>query len=173
MGLGWTWTPRYIKDGDFQWCGAFLAHAYSFAKLRADVRKTFCSSTYRLDCLGRGLAHEDRESPKAKRFYRRFDEHTSPADLDLDGADVLPGDVLLVGGGGRAYGDHVTLVERYDAVNGIFHTIEGNAVGAGPRGNRREGVIRTTRPLGLDPDQPRTMYHARRLIRFAPEDFAS
>lgn len=170
-GLGWTWTPKYLKDGDFQWCGAFLAHAYSFAKLRADVRKTFCSSTYRLDCLGRGLAHEGREPPKAKRLYRRFDERAGPG--DLDGIEVLPGDVLLVGGGGRAYGDHVTLVERYDEVTGVFHTIEGNAVGAGPRGNKREGVIRTTRPLGLDPGQPRSMYHARRLLRFAPEDFES
>lgn len=183
LGLGWTWE-RYVKDGDFEWCGAFLAWAYSFAgglpflngyRLRADVRETFCASTIRLDTLGRNepwIGATRKYPPSAQRHYVQFDEHSTPA----ANLDVRPGDVLLVGAvpgahpRARAYGQHVTVVESY--AGGVFTTIEGNARGPGPRGDVRQGVIRTTRPIGLAPGQPRTHFHARRLIRFAPEDFA-
>ena len=171
VGLGWTWQAPYLKDGDYQWCGAFVSWCYMHAGLSKNVRLFFLSSTYRLDCLGRGQAFQGHEPPKAgdgnSRLYVKMDENSGPHGKEDD--DVRPGDVLLVGGTKRAYGDHITLVESYS--NGVFTTLEGNATGMGPAATKREGVIRTTRPLGLqDGDHP-SKYHARRLIRFSEADF--
>ena len=72
-----------------------------------------------------------------------------------------------MGDGSPVYGDHITLVERYDPETRLFHTIEGNSRGKGPKGDSRQGVIRSARPLGARKGHT---YIARRLIRPASTD---
>jgi hypothetical protein len=152
-----------------------VAAAWARAGLGLAWRKTYFASTFRLDVWARYLPFDERTAnpapPDAPRRYRRLDEHSQAADVTFGSHpgeaadDPRPGDILLVGGVNTGYGKHVTLVESYDPVNGLFTTVEGNATGPGPRGGRQHGVIRTTRPVGLRRQDALTTYHARRLIR--------
>lgn len=123
-GLGWTWEPAYVRNGQFEWCGAFAAWCYAEAGLASAVRRLRFASVYRLG------ATEERFGPAL------------PA-VQLDA--LRPGDVLAITRANQARGHHICVVERVDGA--LVHTIEGNA--NGQLGDRRtgEGVIRRTRPL--------------------------
>jgi len=168
-GLGWD-APAYQQDGDFAWCGAFVARAWRVAGLRMDLRRTCFATPDRLDAYGRHLDWKDRTpDPKvsiAPRRWLQLDQHASPRDAMFSTEDPpREGDVLLVGGTKSAHGSHVCLVESYDLSAGTFTTLEGHATGTAPTGRRIDGVVRTRRPVGLSADAPPTTYHARRLIR--------
>lgn len=177
QGLGWFWEEPY--RGNYEWCGAFVGFAWRAAGLKLELRKTYFSSTYRLDRYARyAPAFETTPNPRpAEGPFRELvelDEHSGPLDAWFgEGAPPRPGDILLVGGKNTAYGKHVTLVESYDPMTGLFTTLEGNATGPGPSGGARHGVIRTVRPVGLSHGAPPSRYHARRLIRVAPCDLAA
>ena len=160
---GWTWLD-YRGDGDVEWCGLFAAACWRAAGIDPRWLATYFASTYRLDLWAR---------------YRSFNAKTPndrPAHgpwrhvANLDRASkVLPwepraGDVLMIGDGSPEFGDHICLVESYDASRRVFATIEGNGIGIGPDGHRRQGIVRGARHLGG------TGYCARRLIRPAPRD---
>lgn len=160
---GWTWID-YRGDGDLEWCGLFVATCWRAAGLDPKWLAAYFSSTYRLDLWAR---------------YRDFDEKrpnpkpvTGPwrllAELDRD-STTLPfapraGDILMIGDGQPRSSDHICLVESFDPERRVFQTIEGNGIGLGPDGKRRQGVVRATRYLGGGG------YCARRLIRPAPSD---
>ena len=164
---GWDWELPYAGDGDLEWCGIFAGHCWRAAIPQSTLR-AWWPSTYRLDRWA---------------SYTRMDQHVNkvPADhmaplreygrLDEDSKHlpwpVRPGDILMVGDGKPGYGDHITLVERYDADERMFYTVEGNGVGVGPTGERRQGVVRAKRPLGARKGHS---YIARRLIRPAVTD---
>jgi hypothetical protein len=60
--------------------------------------------------------------------------------------DIRPGDIVVVGREGRAsWGEHVVIAAGAVTPGGTFDTIEGNASGAGPRGDSYEGVVRRYR----------------------------
>ena len=169
-GAGWGWLDRYKGDGavgNTQWCGMFAAKCWS-AWTPLDLRKTWFPSTYRLDLWARyeDLSDLKHKNPRPKsgpfRLYARFDEHAVSTPFEPQA-----GDILLVGDGRPGYGDHVCLVERYDAKKRMFYTVEGNGVGRGPKGNRRQGIVRAERPLGAKTGHG---YIARRLIRLSPTD---
>ncbi len=178
-GLHWTWEPQYVQNGDFEWCGSYIAAAWSKVRLSLRWRQAFFASTYRLDRWGQYLgleSHDNPVHPDLPRRYLRLDEASSPARVHFgddpgdEYSDPQPGDILLVGGEQTGYGKHIALVERWNPDSGRFTTLEGNATGQGPRGERIHGVIRTTRRVGLDRADPPTMYHARRLIRPSVHD---
>jgi hypothetical protein len=180
-GLHWTWERPYEQNGDFEWCGSYVATAWSRVRMAMEWRRTFFASTYRLDRWAQYLPLQDHDNPRhddQPRRYLRLDENSSPTmarfgDDDSDEfADPQPGDLLLVGGERTGYGKHIAMVERWDADAGRFITLEGNATGAGVRGQRIHGVIRTTRRVGLDRGDPPTVYHARRLIRPSVHDLS-
>jgi hypothetical protein len=173
--LGGVSAPRtfvYQKDGDYEWCGAFHAHCWE-PFIQPDLRQLYWPSTYRLDCYGRyvaGFSSANAKATAAKyprpsadgRKYLKLTATSKPADVEAFGP--RPGDILLVGfSTGTAYGSHVTLVERWDPDASVFHTIEGNATGIGPKGTRIQGVIKHQRPLGTT--NPARTYHALRLVR--------
>jgi hypothetical protein len=143
----------------------FAAFAWS-AAIALVTRRTYFPSTYRLDAWAQyqtiGNVINSKPASGPYRVYVQLGEASTTIPIAPQ-----PGDILLVGDGRPAYGDHVTLVERYDATTRLFATIEGNGVGVGPRGNRRQGVVRATRPLGARAGHS---YIARRLIRPAPSD---
>jgi hypothetical protein len=176
-GLDWSWSTPYVHDGDYQWCGAFASFAWRAAGVARSWRYTFFSSTFRLDAWARyqPFQHEANARP-ATGPYRRLcelDERSRPEDAAFGPGDgPRAGDILLVGGEHPAYGQHVTIVESYDATAGVFTTIEGNGTGAWPSGRRVQGVVRASRPVGVGPGEPPTRYHAHRLIRPALADLA-
>lgn len=121
-GLGWTWIDDY-QNRAFEWCGAFAAWAWREA-LSAEVRKKHIASTYRL---------------------REWARNTSREVGGLSAA--RPGDIAVVGER-KAWGDHITLIERVEEDGSGAWTIEGNATGEGPTpGAKMEGVIRRFRPV--------------------------
>lgn len=119
----WTWLPA---DETPDWCGHFAAAC--LAHLPQRTRARVLASTYRLRAYGPDAGVVEVDTPR-------------------------PGDIAVVGyTGGKAWGDHICLVERVD--DGLLWTIEGNARGlvlGGRRGvaeDTRHGVIRRTRPMG-------------------------
>lgn len=163
-GLGWTWEPAYAGDGAFEWCGAFAASCWP--GIKATIRRTFFASTYRLDRYARYQAvGEDANLKPAAGPYRlivNLDEKSTPASLTFT---PRPGDILLIGRK-AGYGEHICLVESFDAQAKVFLTYEGNGTGTGPNGERQQGVIRGRRALGGAAGS----WMARRLLRPAPSD---
>lgn len=160
---GWTWQVPYKGDGQVEWCGLFVAACWRAAGIDPKWLATFFASTYRLESWARYRAFNDKPNRKPAtgpwRLMAEMTQHSS----------ALPfapreGDILMIGDGSPAAGDHICLVTGYDAVNRIFLTVEGNGSGLGPDGKRRQGIVTARRHLGGEG------YCARRLIRPAPSD---
>lgn len=157
-GLGWRQGP-YRGDGDFAWCGAFVAWCWKAAGLRSALREHFFASTRRLDKYALGeQPGGGRPGPRLARRRLVLAEDGAAEDADRFGPQ--PGDVLLIGS--HDPGAHIGLLERYEA--GIFFTIEGNGFGRGPLGKKREGVVKRER--ASDDGAPRVL----RIIRPSVED---
>lgn len=165
--LDWTWENEYEGDGDFQWCGAFAAYCWGPA-IKQALRQLYFSSTLRLDRYASYRSYNGEPNTGLGRLYVCLDEHSTPSDVP----EVRPGDILVIGpsrdprlgANWHSYGNHICLVESYDAVSGTFHTIEGNGNGLGPHGEKQQGVVKGLRHVG-GPG-----WVARRLIRPAEED---
>jgi hypothetical protein len=159
---GWTWIC-YRGDGDVEWCGLFAAACWRAAGLDARWFAAFWASTYRLDLWARYRPFNQKPNPKPALGPFRLFAMLSPESVSLPFAPRA-GDILMIGDGSPAFGEHICLVESYDEERHLFHTIEGNGHGLGPDGKRRQGVVRAVRHLGG------SGYCARRLIRPAPSD---
>jgi hypothetical protein len=173
-GLGWTWEGRYAGDGDFEWCGAFASRCWGVAGLPLAARRTWWASCYRLQRWASYRAIDAKTpnpAPPAGAPRRLCVELTEASHQLPAGVEARPGDVLIVGGAGSGPGRHITVVESFDGE--VFRTIEGNGVGLGPDGKRRQGIVRARRPLGLRAGQGPQTYHARWLIRPAATDLGS
>jgi hypothetical protein len=154
-GLGWTWEPPYKGDGDFEWCGAFVA--YCWLSIKPVLRKTYFASTYRLDRYARYASVNGKPNRGSGRLLAELDERSTELPWE-----PRAGDILTIGPVGSGYGKHICLVESY--ADGVFKTIEGNGTGLAPSGQRWQGVVRGERKLGG------SGWHARRLIRPSAED---
>lgn len=174
-GGGWRWVKEYTGDGspnNEQWCGFTQAWAWA-PWIAEDVRKTWWASTYRLDAwaryapldMGGKITPNPKPASGPYRLYAKLDEHSTSLPFTPQA-----GDILLVGDGKPAYGDHVCGVRGYDEKRRMFLTIEGNGMGAGPDGKRQHGLVIAERPLG---QREGHAYIARRLIRPAPHDIVS
>lgn len=163
---GWHWQVPYKGDGQVEWCGLFAAACWRAAGLDTKWLATYFASTYRLDVWAR---YRDFNPDKPNRKPAEG-PHRLMAELD-ERSTSLPfepqaGDILMIGDGQPAMGDHICLVVSYDSARKVFATIEGNGMGLGPDGKRRQGIVRGLRLLGGQG------YCARRLIRPAPGDLA-
>jgi len=139
-GIGWSWEPDYTKNGQFSWCGAFVAFAYG-GSVRLDIRKKIFPSCYRLwSNWGKSSRCRDGEAPQ-------------------------PGDIITVFTSDEqtpVQGNHIVLCVGAPDDMGLFDTIEGNAHGQGPEG-RIEGVIKRQRSID-------TVAHIYRLLSEDFED---
>lgn len=164
MAAGWEWQVPYRGDGQVQWCGLFAAACWRAAGLDPKWLATYWASTYRLDTWAnyKDFNPEKPNKKPAQGPYRLV------ANLDAISTTVpfepQAGDILMIGDGTPRMGDHICLVVSYDPTRKVFATIEGNGVGLGPDGKRRQGIVRGLRHLGGQG------YCARRLIRPAPSD---
>lgn len=152
-GLGWTRCSPLVKeyrwDGDFEWCGAFAAMAWGRI-LRADIRKRYFASTYRLHKYAqhrRAFLEKmpPLPEPQARRKYLRLDG-TNPAQVTAFAPRA--GDIIVVNGKPFTDGEHIAVVRFWDPGARAFETVEGNATGNGPLGGAmHQGVVTQTREL--------------------------
>jgi hypothetical protein len=162
---GWTWQVPYKGDGQVEWCGIFAGACWRAAGLDPKWLATYFASTYRLDLWGGYRSFDERHpnpAPAAgaqRRLMARLDQSSTTLPFT-----PREGDILMIGDGAPAAGDHICLVTGYDAERRVFLTVEGNGVGLGPDGKRRQGIVTGQRKLGGEG------YCARRLIRPAPSD---
>lgn len=156
-GLGWVRDP-YKGDGDFAWCGAFVAWCWRAAGLRSTLREHFFASTRRLEKYARGEQLDGGRARPLSRLRFVVAEDTTAEDVQRFGPQ--PGDLLLIGS--HEPGAHIALLEHYE--QGVCSTIEGNGFGRSPGGVQREGVVKRERPLHAA--GPRV----RRIIRPSVED---
>lgn len=142
---GWGFATPYLGNGPPQWCGLFAGACWRKAGLNPSWLATYWASTYRLGLFA---------------TYQKFDQkHPNPPPKDTTDRRLfgqlardrllLPftpraGDVVIVGDGEPSFGDHITLCVSYDAAKRTFDTISGNGGGAGPKGDKREGISRRT-----------------------------
>lgn len=166
QGLGWTWLPPYEGDGSFEWCLAFVMKCWEHIK--PDLRKLYGASTYRVDRFAsyQTAFGEKNETPRGAgphRLYAKCDETTKVEDLKW-----IPraGDIVLIGT--KGYGTHGALVRSFDPATGEFVTVEGNATGWGPNGERQQGVVLQKRKLGSYVGEG--VPHVRRIARPGIED---
>ena len=110
-------------DGNFKWCGAFVAWCWGTAGLSKGIRFKHLASTYRL-----------------KKWASQEPDIRVPVD------QIRPGDICSIGAPDQKnYGTHMVLVVGLG--DGVIYTIEGNAIGEGPGGDRYEGVVRQVRHI--------------------------
>lgn len=79
-----------------------------------------------------------------------------------------PGDVVLLDWSGRDAADHITMVHRWDGRTLV--TIEGNATGSGPEGERRRDAV-VIRRMDLRESANRRLVYGRG--RLSPMDFGT
>jgi hypothetical protein len=172
-GGAWSWVTEYLGDGapnNPQWCG-FTA-GWGWRKwISAYDRQTWWASCFR-------LVHwaTYRDMVIGTKTYRNLKKPTSGptrlyAKLDAK-STTLPfpprvGDILIVGNGDPAHGDHICTVRGFDAERRMFLTVEGNGQGVGPDGKKQHGLVFAERPLGARAGHA---YIAMHLIRPAAND---
>lgn len=131
-GLAWTWEDPYVRDGQFQWCGAFVAWALGLLPV---IRTHFLASCTRL--INR---------------HSTWGNWTAGSGVGLAaGSRMVPvgqarrGDIGIVGDGSDPEGQHIVLILSRDATG--VQTVEGNSFGLLPDGTRGQGVVRNHRPF--------------------------
>lgn len=143
---GWGWVT-YKGNGPPQWCGLFAAACWRTAGIDPGWLATFWASTLRLSywvCY-RAWNKTPAGAPSANgsRQWLRVERDMPIDEMRFrDGTAPRAGDIVIVGDGTPAEGDHITLLVELDAT-GTFHTISGNGGGVGPDGRRREGIVKT------------------------------
>jgi hypothetical protein len=160
---GWTWEVPYKGDGQVEWCGLFAGACWRAAGLDPKWLATFWASTYRLDTWARYRPWDKHANPRPAQGPYRLMAELLPTSTTLPFEPAM-GDILVIGDGQPPMGDHIAVVESYDAGTRTFKTVEGNGSGLGPDGKRRQGIVRAERKLGGEG------YCARRLIRPSPAD---
>lgn len=118
----WTWQKTY-ENRKLAWCGFFAA--WCWLSVQPRIRKKCFASTYRLRQWARGTPREIKGLENARA-----------------------GDIMVIStSNGKAWGDHITIIERVeDDLSGAW-TVEGNAYGETPTENRAEGVVRCFRSI--------------------------
>lgn len=161
---GWMWMLPYRGNGPPQWCTMTDGYCWAEVGLDASWLVDYFAST---DRLVEWASHRrwNPKDGKSKPNPTPTGSRRILADLRKP-LTVTPrrGDIVLVGTGKRAAGDHGTMLMGY--ADGVYDTISGNGGGVGPHGDSREGISRRSFKLGEGKYQP--MW----LIRPSAEDLA-
>jgi hypothetical protein len=158
---GWDWMVPYAgnRRGP-EWCGFFAAACWRAAGIDPKWLAPFFASTLRLHAWGHYRNWNDKANPlpaagEQRRLVARLDRHSTVKSLPFIPRE---GDIVIVGDGNPAEGDHITITTGFDAEAGLVLTVEGNGGGLGPDGKRREGIVTGRRPIGIEPHCVRWIY---------------
>ena len=164
--ITWKRNAPYVKNGQFQWCGAFAAHCYAAAGLKEHIRDKFFSSASRLFDKG----------PEENGIWvgSECPETGTPCRI-VSPDSVKPGDLLVMGfvRDNKPAPSHIGIC--YKVFPGELITIEGNARGYSYGWDLRmkeneatyEGVIMQRRKLRPENGD----YGILRVIRPIKEDY--
>lgn len=157
---GWNWPEVYPYHGSVQYCCLFAGKCWREAGMDPHWLTAFFASTIRLDAWAGYHDWNEHKNPKPT-FPTEYWRKVAFLDANSKGLpfNPLPGDILLIGDGDPAAGDHCTIVESYDPLSLTFKHISGNGRGIGPDGRLRTGIVRGTTRVGGHG------FCARRLIR--------
>lgn len=148
---GWGFALPYRGNGPPQWCGMAAGAAWAAAGLDPSWLATYFASTYRLALWAKyerfDIKGKQNPAPPIGWARRLYVDLTKPFT-----AAPRAGDIVIVGDGNPAVGDHVTICMSYGY--GAFDTISGNGGGRGPRGNYREGISRRIYTIGSSGYRP-------------------
>lgn len=142
----WPWLAEYVKNGQVAWCGHFVAWLLKQLGAIKNLWFNAAISCRRLDAWG---------------------GRTRSVPLE----QVRKGDILTTGsvdGTKPAYGSHIVLATDVDA--DWIYTVEGNAYGDLPNGQRGEGVVRDRYPRDTS-RLPADRYRPLRCYRLTAADF--
>ncbi len=79
--LGWTWQEDYTKNGQFAWCGAFVAFAYG-DQLEFPIRQKILPSCLRLwNAWGKTARCRDGEAPQPGDIVVIFNNINDKSDV--------------------------------------------------------------------------------------------
>lgn len=147
---GWTWPEVYPYHHTVQYCCLTAGAAWKSVGLNPCWLTTFFASTMRLDAWANYEPWNEHQNPHPSgiptdewRKVANYDAHSTSIVFD-----PLPGDIVLIGDGDPAAGDHCTVLESYDQATRTFHHISGNGRGFGPDGKIRTGIVRGSSRLG-------------------------
>ncbi len=154
---GWGGNVKYTGNGNPQWCGFFVGKCWRDAGLDSSWLASYFASTYRLTLWARYVRFSS--TSKANPIPHEPQDRRRMAALTPRKEPLFPpraGDIVIVGDGEPAEGDHITLCVGYDPSRRIFDTISGNGGGVGPKGDKREGISR--REYAIDYGGYRAMF---------------
>jgi len=151
VAAGWDWKVPYAgnRRGP-EWCGFFAAACWRAAGIDPKWLAPFFASTLRLHAWAHYRNWNDKPNPPpAAGLQRRLVAKLGP-DSTVKSLPFVPreGDIVIVGDGNPADGDHITIATGVDLERGIIRTVEGNGTGNGPDGNHREGIVVAERRIG-------------------------
>lgn len=111
-GLGWTDRIPYLKDKDFEWCGAFVSF-----------------------CMPNILLKNRKEHFAGARKMRKWSEGN---ERRISVEEIRAGDIII--SGKIPDGEHVSLCVGHG--DGYVDSIDGNSFGPGPNGKDNKGVCK-------------------------------
>jgi hypothetical protein len=142
---GWGDGTSYKGNGEPQWCGMFAGKCWKDAGLDPSWLARWFASTDRLVAWASYRPWNGHRNPRPRNGDERLLGHINRNEaLPFD---LREGDIVIVGNGSRAAGDHVTVFESIDQDARTITTISGNGGGVGPTGERRDfrgGISRAT-----------------------------
>jgi len=166
---GWGSRTPYPGDGvGEQWCGFTAAKMWREAGIDPKWLPSFFASTIRLQAWGQYAPWGANANPPPakgapRRLVAKLGRESKWADLPFT---PRAGDIVVVGDGSPAAGDHIGVATGIDIARGIIRTVEGNGSGNGPDGKHRHGIVVAERAIG-GPG-----YCVRWIYRPAPGDLA-
>jgi hypothetical protein len=150
LACRWTWPEVYPYHQTVEYCCLTAGAAWEQVGLNPCWLATFFASTMRLDAWANYEPWNEHQNPKPAgipteewRKVANYNAHSTKLVFD-----PLPGDIVLIGDGDPAAGDHCTVLESFDPSTMTFHHVSGNGRGYGPDGKIRTGIVRGSSKLG-------------------------
>jgi hypothetical protein len=136
-------TPYPGNRRGREWCGFFAAKCWREAGIDPKWLAPFFASTLRLAswCSYRAWGNYKNPTPHAgvqRRLVAKCGRDTKPENMPFD---VREGDIVIVGDGSPAEGEHITIALGGVTSKRTIMTVSGNGGGNGPDGKNREGIV--------------------------------
>jgi hypothetical protein len=136
-------TPYPGNRRGREWCGFFAAACWRAAGMDPKWLAPFFASTLRLGSWVRYRDWNKYKNPAPptgapRRLVAKLDRESSVDSLPFA---VREGDIVIVGDGSPAEGEHITIALGGVTSRRTILTVSGNGGGNGPDGKSREGVV--------------------------------
>lgn len=126
-----------------EWCGFTAAACWRAAGIDPKWLAAFFASTLRLAAWAGYRDWNTHKNPpppigQARRLVAKLDRTSTAGSLRFGPRE---GDIVIVGDGAPAEGEHITIAVGGVTAAGTIMTVSGNGGGNGPDGKHREGIV--------------------------------